>query len=496
MSYTQKDLCEATGREGMIRIQINVPEQYRAKAVYAFEILALRWGIPIVFTNRNPHISYRYSNSGTITSGIYVPFNESLYHPQTVCYPFSTNGRVLWVAQESGQLIPDLVGATYRLLTYMDEMQVCDQDRAYMGSFITEALPAGRRESMAEPLVEHHAEIMLEEVLRTHPRLVEATIPRWPNRKRHAVALTHDVDAVNIAAPLELVTSLTKALLRRNVTDLRMFFLGLLFLARQKKNPLFKFLWWSDMERRIGARSAFYLFHRPMGIRPHLHDPKSSISGWSKDWDILRRMRREGWEFGLHPAINSGDHADSIGKSKAWLEQKLDGTVDGIRHHYFAIDWLHPYRTHYLHSRAGFLYDTSIGWRGRPGLRAATSLPYQPHDPERDVPISLTVLPLSLMDTQILQEDTHMGDLEQWPGMQPARDLVELIKRKEGMILLNWHQETAFNKLKYAYFMDALDAVLESCLSENEAWIALPREIVQHWSLRAKSILPSSANDQ
>ena len=129
----------------MIRVSIQVPELYRSKAEYVFRVFALRWGIPILFTRDEPDLIYgNPSSSAAAGATLCLPFDESAYQPQTVCALRRRDASSRWVVAGDDREWPDLVGATYRLLTHLDESQVLDENRDRRGIFVNAALPPER----------------------------------------------------------------------------------------------------------------------------------------------------------------------------------------------------------------------------------------------------------------------------------------------------------------------------------------------------------------
>ncbi|MFZ5868048.1 MAG: hypothetical protein ACOYXY_19355 [Thermodesulfobacteriota bacterium] len=477
----------------MIRVSLQVPELYRSRAAYVIRIFALRWGIPILFTSDEPDLIYSSPNSTVATGDAFcLPFDESAYQPQTACALRRRDAGSCWVVAGDDREWPDLVGTTYRLLTHLDESHVSEDNRDRRGIFVNAALPPDRAQSASVPLVEYHAAALLDQLLRLRPRLAEKSIPRWPNAKQYALVLTHDVDATNVSAPLEIAANLAKALLRGSGVNARLFALGVFGLRRGSSNLYFQFQRWKDWEALRNLKSAFYLFYRPRRVRFDINDCRSSVAARQTDWKTLRKISREGWEFGLHSSIRSRERPAAIAEAREWLEGKLAGPIRGVRHHYWSIDWRAPHRTHRLQAESGFLYDSSIAWRDQAGFRAGTCLPYAPYDPEAEKALPLTELPCNLMDGHILFRNVSGARRDYEEAVRLGHQLMEIVKAAGGAAVLDWHQEKGFNRLECPGFFDVLDAVLEPCLTDSDAWIALPREVVEHWNTRADLILSTS----
>jgi len=367
---------------------MNIPEKYEAKAKYCFNILSQIWGIPLRILRKNaqekPNIVYALNVKQVASDRtVFINFDEEMYNPRTVCDLVQMDDLDIWIKDSENPRDADIIGGIYRLITFMDESQVKEEHRDRRGIFNTNALPLSRKKGLQIPLIENHAYYLLRELIRYHPYLKDQSIPRWPNGKKYVISITHDTDAVNLGSSKEILTNLTKAIVRRDKTHFNMFRMGISHASKNKliTNPLFGFSNWKEYEAPRSIRSCFYLSTVPKTAKIDINDCKSSVTDPNMNWDILKEMVREGWEFGLHASINTKFRTDSFIQAKNILEEKLGAPIYGLRHHYWALDWLRPYITFRKHVNAGFRYDTSIAWRDAPGFRAATCLPFQPFDP-------------------------------------------------------------------------------------------------------------------
>ena len=466
----------------MISVYMEVPEAHRAKAQYAIRELTLRWSIATCFVSDPREAQLHYAPAGCTSApgSTFVRFDPRLYDETTVCVARSdAEGRRLWGCEaRSDPDSEDLIGATYRLLTYLDEAQVAATKRDQRGIFMTAALPSGRREATDIPLVECHAEALLSRVLAKNPSLRGAQIPRWPHGKRYAIALSHDVDALHLGSTLELATNLIKGCLRGSREHLGLFGVGLRYLGRASQNPYFAFSSWREWELEHGTRSATYLYYRPSGVRRDVNDCKSGV-GRGTDWNVLKSMAREGWEFGLHPSIHVAEAPEKFREAKLWVEERLGMPIHGLRHHYWALDWLRPYVTHRKHASAGYRYDSSIAWRDQAGFRAGTALPYRPFDPVVGEEIQLVEIPCNLMDGHALFENGLRVDPV--TAIERGRALMSRVRECGGVATPNWHLQAAFNHSIYRDFLDVCHGVLEPFLDDSDAWIATPFEVCKRW---------------
>lgn len=348
----------------MILVYLDVPDDYQRKAEYVFRLFSCIWGIPLRISRsrgkKNPTIVYSKDISGIEpTDSLHIPFDSDYYESQTRYDGVKRNGIYLWTKSSGEHSNPDLIGSTYRLLTFIDEMQVKAENRDRRGIFRTVDLPPGRRTVAQVPLVEQHANHLMQELLVRKPDLRKSMISRWPNGKKYVISLTHDTDAVALGAPAEILTNFVKSLHRRQRTDLEMFKRGLALIGRPQSNPLFGFPVWREFESSYESRSCFYLFTKPRITKFDINDCKSTVTNQKIDWTCLIRMAADGWEFGLHAPIKAKDDLDSFVSAKHLLEEQLQVPIYGVRHHYWALDWLKPYTTFRKHANAGFRYDVS-----------------------------------------------------------------------------------------------------------------------------------------
>lgn len=469
----------------MILIYLDIPDQWRQWAKYAFNALAMRWSIPIGFSDSadKAHIRYTAKAAGLGFEAVTIPFDAEIYDPKTVCRALeSPSGRWLWAKVAVSDIAAtDLIGGIFRLLTCLDESQIDESKRDRRGIFLNPALPESRHRMAGEPLVEDHAAEILGEIISRFPDLERAKIPRWPDGKHLAVSLTHDVDALHLGALLELAANFSKGLLRRNMNQMRLLALGLAYLGQKSRNPFFAFGRWREWEAQRDLRSAFYLFHLPPGAKRDLNDCRSGIAGGGTDWKLLRQMARDGWEFGLHPSINTKDLPDGFAVSKRWLEEQLGVEISGIRHHFWALDWRKPYETQRLHMQAGYKYDSTIGWRDEAGFRAGTSLPYQPYDLSANTSLNITEIPCNIMDGYYLPSavDKFTPDIES--AVAKARAIIDRIRAQGGVVMLNWHQESACARLHYTNHLSMLDKLIEPLRHDSDIWFTPPIEICRRW---------------
>ena len=473
----------------MIQVALRIPHSYVSRARYALETLALAWGLPVSVEPDGDQGHLVYASRSDVPAHlrdrtVFVPFDPAVYDAATACSVTRIDGRPAWGPDGREAATLDLVGGTYRLLALLDETQVEPSERDRRGVFACTALPRARGAAAGVPLVEHHAEILFEQLVHAHPAFRELQLPRWPQGKQWAAVMTHDTDATRIGSAGEIAVNVAKAIRSRDSLSWTMVRLGLQHRRGDIRNdPLFGFPAWREWEEARGVKSAFYLFALPPGKRRDLHDCRSSVLDSGMHWDSLRAMAGEGWEFGLHAPIGAKDDPSVFGLTKRLLEERLQAPINGLRHHYWALDWHAPWRTHREHVRAGFQYDASIAWRDRPGFRAGTALPFQPFDPEQATSLPLEVLPTGMMDDQVISGSSAGSSLD------AASPLIDAVRAVGGVLVFDWHTEAANNGLRTPGYMDRLTEIYQNVTRDSSCWRPTPSELVTHWRDRRGRLL-------
>ena len=461
---------------------VGIPESLQPAIRYTLEEVATRLGVPVQLAQNNDLASPNiiYGNFKQTRRCIVIPFEPRCYESEAIFEPSGTPER--WAPRGHSPEAPcDLLGGIFRLLALLDEKHVVESDRDRRGVFKVSALPQGRRSSIAVALVEHHIELIRKSLQRSGVLVDE--VPRWPGRKKWAVLLTHDTDAVRISAGPEIIFNATKALVRCDPVRLHMAFRGLRNrCGKNELDPLWGFSDWRKATESLMCRSAFFLFVRRK-VFPDINDCRSTVSDPRTDWKLLRNMADTGWEFGLHAPIKARKKLDEFIMGKSFLEERLQRPIFGLRHHYWALDWRNPHRTHRMHVNAGFRYDMSMAWRDAPGFRTGTCLPYRPWDPERQKALDIYSIPTALMDGHVIQES---GDPE--TAFAKGIAILETVRQQGGVATLDWHTETALDDFVYKGHRRVAEMLLKRVQNMGDAWVTTPWDMLKHWHQRNRQL--------
>lgn len=448
--------------------------QYREKVKYVLEEISARLCCALVLAaDKETSSDVMLVPDRGVLNTLY--FDKRCYDSRARFTALRLSGKILWVP--GGTRLDDSIdhiGAVYRLLTLIDEAKVETRDR--LGVFHSAALPKDRRETRALSLVENHCQMLAQELqINTSVRGSP-----WPGNFQYCLLLTHDTDAAALGATGEIVANLAKSVLRRDRRRFELAKLGWRYRSVPEKDPMFTFPTWRRELSDLGVNSSFYLSLVRTKKRD-VHDVRSDVYHYTdSQLDTVRQMIDAGWEIGLHASIRSKTDLELLLSDKQRIERSFGVPVHGLRHHYWSLDWNAPYKTYRLHENAGFRYDLSMAWQDSVGLRAGTSLPFRPFDPERLRPLDLYVIPTAVLDDHVLLQGEGQCSIS--PEFAQIKQEVASVG---GVLCLDWHTESASNLYPYEGHAEVLLAEIRKIRDEGDAWVTTPWNLVQYWHKRS-----------
>ena len=301
-------------------------------------------------------------------------------------------------------------------------------------------------EHAISPTLELHIAILRDLLVESGVPLVE--IPPIPVGYTFIACLTHDIDHPSIRLlPWDhtLLGFVYRAIIRSFIQVLkgRMSFRHLVsnYLAVAKL-PLVRLGYardfWYDFDRyqqlEEGAQSTYFALpfkHNPgltaNGIAPRI---RASSYGAADIADRLQALVASGQEVGLH-GIDAW-----IDSAKGQTERQQIGAVTGATDIGVRMHWLY-FNEHspVTLEKAGFSYDSTIGYNQTIGYRAGTCQVYKPLEANH-----LLELPLHVMDTALFYP-IHLN-LTPHEAERRVRDLFDDACHSGGVITFNWHDRS------------------------------------------------------
>lgn len=288
----------------------------------------------------------------------------------------------------------------------------------------------------------------------------------WPDGKKAAVCLTHDVDLFDGRSYFFLRKMLWLyraglALLKGQKDTYKSYLNKLKRWSDPNYDPIYAFDKWMELEDRYGFRSTFFFFglRHALGLDGRRYSYKNP-----KVRKVVKELNENGWEVGLHASYYGHLDLNYLKKQKAYLEDALGKEIIGCRHHFLRVRFPQSWD---LYAKAGFKYSSNMGWgQGFNGFRAGFCLPYKPIEDGK-----LFEIPFQMMDSASIKDTENYHKL--------FLDYLNKIKSVGGCLVVDFHQEY-FDKIESPGTNDAYRMILETLSGDGELWIAPLRSVCSH----------------
>lgn len=283
----------------------------------------------------------------------------------------------------------------------------------------------------------------------------------YPDNKKFAVCLTHDID--DIYPPLKhTLLSSVYCLKKLNFNDLKK---EMFWKIKDKKlSPYINFKQIMELEEKYNAKSSFYFIaakEDPIRFRYNVEDLENEL-GIIVD---------SGWEVGLHGGYYSYNDFEEIMKEKKRLEVVLGQKIIGYRNHYLRFKVPDSWE---LLSKAGFKYDATFGYSDMVGFRNGMCHPFRPYNRNEQKEIDILEIPLVVMDVALFGVATSFEDAWKY-----TKNLIDVVEKYNGVITLLWHN----NSLNWSFRTNwkvLYEKILKYCYEKN-AWMTSGEDIWKWW---------------
>lgn len=280
---------------------------------------------------------------------------------------------------------------------------------------------------------------------------------QYPNGKKFAVCLTHDIDQLNYTMG-ETVESALRSLRHGRLGEASKAFERK---TNKKKNPRCNFDEIMEMEKKYNAKSSFYI----MAFEDKDLDFNYDVNELS---DQLNKIINMGWEVGLHGGHQAFINLDALCNQKKKLEKVIGRVVIGYRNHYMRFK---TPTTWELLKDAGFKYDTTFGYHDCVGFRNGMCHPFKPFNLTTNSKIDIIEIPLVIMDCT-LWDYMKLNMESSWAI---TKQLIDTVQKYSGVITILWHNTNMMAKNH-----DLYEKILHYCYDKN-AWMTSGEEIADHF---------------
>ncbi len=283
--------------------------------------------------------------------------------------------------------------------------------------------------------------------------------PEYPDGKKFAVCLTHDIDKLKQGVKSCLFVSAMSAIRG----DLKKAIKYPLYNISKKKHPFWNFQKIMKLEEKYGAKSSFYF----LALKPGEKDFNYNLEEVA---DEIRYISDRGWEVGLHGGHESYNNIEDLMQKKKMLENILGKEVIGYRNHYLRFKTPDTWE---LLSKAGFKYDTTFGYADCVGFRNGMCHPFKPFNLATDKLIDIVEIPLVIMDVTLFENYMRLDFEKAW---EITQKLIDTAEQCRGVITILWHNE--YMQGDYLRFYEML---LKYAFEKN-AWMTSGENILKDMS--------------
>lgn len=316
--------------------------------------------------------------------------------------------------------------------------------------------------------------------------------PLWPDGRRFAVCLTHDVDMVSRqATPRQIARAVRLGLAARGYRSQHERVWAARALARAARFRLARVPSCGEtleqclaIERDAGVVASYFFTVYP----PARPSPYDCVYAFSDDCafqgrrrsvrDVVRAIADDGFDVGLHGGYHTAHDASAMVAEKEALETAVGREVTTTRQHYLNWD---VRTTPLLHERAGLRADSTLGFNRNVGFRAGTSLPFRLWDREAARTLDVLEVPLVLQDGALLGTDGL--------GLDPA-EAEAVVERMLGTVADVGGVATILVHPHVLVRRDVADLyrrAIRQALGAG-AWVTSLREIDRWWRKREQQL--------
>jgi hypothetical protein len=244
---------------------------------------------------------------------------------------------------------------------------------------------------------------------------------------------------------------------------------------------------WNQLDRYLELEkdlaSTFFVIPTKgdAGVDPHgrIRAKRSSRYDLTDIADDLKKLLSADREIAVHGIDAWRDSAK--GRDECERIQKITGTAEtGVRMHWLYFDSQAPQTL----ERAGFSYDSTVGYNETIGYRAGTTQVFRHADVDR-----LVELPLHIMDTALFYP-SYMN-LSEEQARSAILPLIANAMRFGGVLTVNWHDRSLAPERLWG---DAYLTLLRE-LRARTPWFATASQTVAWFRKRRATTFVSVAED-
>jgi len=162
------------------------------------------------------------------------------------------------------------------------------------------------------------------------------------------------------------------------------------------------------------------------------------------------------------------------------IERYSSSRCSGVRQHFLCFD---RKTTPLAQEAAGFLHDSTIGYRDICGYRCGTGYPFLRFDDESGCQGKLLNIPLVVMDSALLIESAGQRD----PARMRVLDFIGQARNLESAVPILWHN-TSCTREAPAWLGELFEEIL-SYSTGQDGWVTNSARVYEWWHQRRNSVI-------
>jgi len=329
-------------------------------------------------------------------------------------------------ATTSNSFLPfDLLAATFFLVSRYEEYTIFKMDKFHR--FPAHQSWAYKHHQLKTPLVNAWCELFAEELQKIFPKLFE-------NRKKRSFLHIPTIDIDNAFAYKH------KGFLRNAGSTVKNFFTlrwyenyrRFLSLTGISKDDYDNYDFIEKVNKKYHLKPIYFVLFANYGKQDKNLSPQNPY------FQRLIKNLSANSEIGIHPSFKSNQNSSLLETEKKLLEKVIEKPILKSRQHFLKLQFPYTYKNLL---KLGIKEDYSMGFASETGFRASICIPFKFFDLIADSITDLTIFPFPAMDRTL--HDYKQYSLEK--SAEKMKDLVEKIRKYNGVFVSLWHNETLSN---------------------------------------------------
>lgn len=376
----------------------------------------------------------------------------------------------------------DFISMSFFLLTRQEELDNKKRDEHERFDHSETVLRKFIKVPIINNYIRHLEELIIKGFERQNLPLLKKA--HWPKGEELAAALTHDVDVLYKYSFIGCLVEIKKALILLSKLKFMQAFSVLNDMTRAlvtNKKPYWQMLNVAEFEKKYGFKSTFYLCAK----KRHKLDPNYDARS-SEIKNAVRKLHGMGFEIGVHGSYTSYLDFKKLSEEKEILEKVLGKGITGNRQHFGRFEVPYTWR---IHDKL-FEYDSTVGYINMSGFRASICFPFKAYDALENKELDLVEIPFTTSDGTLFGP-MKFGKENAW---EDTKKLMDETKKNNGVMVLDWHQRTIYEKDYPGYWWVYTKAV--GYAKKLEAYAAPLGEIAEWWKAREGIIIKFSEKNK